>query len=93
MPAIDPYETDPDVATKEIPFRNKSDLEIYAKRWTSKDANWKPSALVVFCHGIADYCHRNNHVFNALVKDRNAAVYALDLRGHGKSEEIGRAHV
>jgi acylglycerol lipase len=53
--------------------------------WQSWKASGEPRALVVIVHGASEHSDRYVHVADALVAD-GYAVYALDHRGHGRSE-------
>jgi acylglycerol lipase len=56
--------------------------QIYRQRWTPEQA---PSAVVVIAHGAGEHSGRYDHVAERLVREGHA-VYALDHRGHGRSE-------
>jgi acylglycerol lipase len=68
-------------ATEET-FDSKDGLKIYLRSWTPDGI---PRAVVVICHGVNS--HRGQYLWPAgeLVK-KGHAVFALDLRGRGKSE-------
>lgn len=68
-------------ATEET-FDGKGDLKIYLRSWKPDGA---PRAVVVICHGVNS--HGGQYLWPAgeLVK-KGHAVFALDLRGRGKSE-------
>lgn len=55
---------------------------IFTQRWLPDKS---PRGVVILAHGIAEHSGRYEHVARTLV-DHNYAVYALDHRGHGKSE-------
>ncbi|WP_162909552.1 alpha/beta hydrolase [Aggregatilinea lenta] len=55
---------------------------IFTQHWLPDRA---PRAVVMLAHGIAEHSGRYEHVARHLVEGRYA-VYALDHRGHGKSE-------
>lgn len=57
-------------------------LVLQARAWHGESA---PSLVVVISHGLAEHCGRYEHVAARLV-DEGCAVYALDHRGHGRSE-------
>ena len=44
-----------------------------------------PKRVVFICHGLGEHCRRYDHVIEALT-NAGAAVYACDLRGHGRSD-------
>jgi acylglycerol lipase len=52
------------------------------RTWTPDDA---PPAVVVLAHGAGEHSGRYEHVAERLV-DAGYAVYALDHRGHGRSD-------
>lgn len=55
---------------------------IFWQTWSPGD---EPRAVVVLVHGASEHSDRYRHVANALVQD-NYVVYALDHRGHGRSD-------
>lgn len=63
-------------------FTSKKNNKILYRAWTSAE---KPSATVVFCHGIGEHSGRYEHVGSAFAKE-GIAFYALDHQGHGRSE-------
>jgi acylglycerol lipase len=68
-------------ATEET-FESKGGLKIYLRSWTPEGT---PRAVVVICHGVNS--HGGQYLWPAgeLVK-KGHAVFALDLRGRGKSD-------
>jgi alpha-beta hydrolase superfamily lysophospholipase len=63
-------------------FESKGGLKIFLRSWAPEGA---PRAVVVICHGVNS--HGGQYLWPAgeLVK-KGHAVFALDLRGRGKSE-------
>jgi alpha-beta hydrolase superfamily lysophospholipase len=57
-------------------------LRIYWQAWFPDAA---PRAVVVIAHGLGEHSGRYQHVGEHLARD-GYAVYALDHRGHGRSE-------
>jgi acylglycerol lipase len=57
-------------------------LKIYWQVWTP---DLEPRAVVVIAHGLGEHSGRYLHVANRLVAE-GYVVYALDHRGHGRSE-------
>ncbi len=55
--------------------------QLLARHWATADA---PKAVVVIMHGLKDYSARYAELANELVA-HGYAVYAFDLRGHGRS--------
>jgi acylglycerol lipase len=55
---------------------------IYWQSWTPES---EPKALIMIVHGAGEHSGRYGHVAEALVED-GYAVYALDHRGHGRSD-------
>ena len=53
--------------------------------WQSWSSDGEPRALVVIVHGAGEHSDRYVHVADRLCAD-GYAVYALDHRGHGRSE-------
>lgn len=68
-------------ATEET-FDSKGGLRIFLRSWTPESA---PRAVVIICHGVNS--HGGQYLWPAgeLVK-KGHAVFALDLRGRGKSD-------
>ena len=69
-------------AVKEEVFDGMGGLKIFFRSWRP-DA--KPRAVVVICHGVNSHGGQYLWAAEQLVK-AGFAVYALDLRGRGKSE-------
>lgn len=57
-------------------------LQLFERAWLPDGA---PKAAVAIVHGYAEHSGRYEHVAERLVAS-GFAVYALDLRGHGRSE-------
>jgi alpha-beta hydrolase superfamily lysophospholipase len=67
---------------REEDFQSRGDVRIHLRSWTPEG---EPRAVVVICHGVNS--HGGRHVWTAeQFADRGYAVFALDLRGRGKSE-------
>ena len=62
-------------------------LRLFTQRWTPEPA----TAGVLLVHGYGEHSGRYDHVAEALGRE-GVAVYAFDLRGHGRSEG-SRAYV
>ncbi|MFQ5341526.1 MAG: alpha/beta hydrolase [Anaerolineae bacterium] len=63
-------------------FTGLKNLEIFYQRWRPAA---QPRAVLVIVHGLAEHSGRYQHVAEYFV-ERGYAVYALDHRGHGRSE-------
>jgi len=66
-------------------------LELYWRSWVPPT----PRGIVVIVHGLAEHGGRYQEAADSLAT-RGFAVYAGDLRGHGRSQDIpgaGRVHV
>jgi acylglycerol lipase len=69
----------------ETSFLKTSDgLTLFTQAWLPDSS---PRAIVLVVHGYGEHSSRYDHIANALVQ-ANYAVYALDHRGHGKSEGL-----
>ncbi len=68
--------------TAEGLFAGTSGRQIFWQTW-SPDS--EPRAVVIIVHGASEHSGRYRHVAQALVAD-DYAVYALDHRGHGRSD-------
>lgn len=74
--------------TVEFTFPSKADgLMIAVTRWGDSDT---AKAAVLIAHGMAEHMARYERFAGALT-DAGYLVYALDLRGHGKSIPVGEA--
>ena len=63
-------------------LRGIGDRQIFWQAWTDRTP---PRALIVIVHGASEHSDRYAHVARRLV-DEGCDVYALDHRGHGRSE-------
>ena len=54
----------------------------YVHTWTAED----PRCVVLIAHGYAEHAGRYEHVAERLVAELDAAVYAPDHRGHGRTD-------
>lgn len=63
-------------------FEGSGGLQLFARTWRPAE---QPRGVVVIAHGFKSHSGLYGWVADKLVQ-RNLAVYALDLRGHGKSE-------
>lgn len=70
------------IGYQEARFETFDRLSLYAQWWYPEDS---PKAIVVIIHGSFEHSSRYQHVALYLVS-HGYAVYAFDLRGHGKSE-------
>lgn len=79
---------------RELPMTGVGGIRLHTRSWLP-DAD--PVAVVVIAHGLGEHCGRYEALAARLVERRHA-VYAMDHRGHGRSDgahaNIGRfAHV
>lgn len=65
-------------------FQGRQNLKIYRQAWLPENKK-PPKAVVVLVHGLGEHSGRYAHVAAMLVA-AGCAVYALDHRGHGRSE-------
>jgi len=63
-------------------FEGVGDVRIVYDVWEPDDED--PRGVVVLCHGYAEHARRYDHVAQRF-GESGLAVYALDLRGHGRS--------
>jgi alpha-beta hydrolase superfamily lysophospholipase len=70
------------------PFRTTDGLTLHTESWPARGT---PRGVVVLVHGYGEHLGRYRHVAEYL-SARDYAVYALDHRGHGRSDGL-RAHV
>lgn len=66
-------------------------LQLFYQGWLPEGAPKAPKATVFLCHGYAEHGGRYAHLGEYLAA-RGFALWAMDLRGHGRSEGV-RAHV
>ncbi len=66
---------------QEHSYLSKDGLKIYAQSWSVE----QPKAVVCIAHGMGEHSGRYLNVVNFLNKNQYT-VFALDHRGHGKSE-------
>lgn len=67
---------------REGSFTGLKDFNIYFQCWLP---DGEPLAVLLIAHGFAEHSGRYQNVVNHFVP-RNYAVYALDHRGHGRSD-------
>jgi alpha-beta hydrolase superfamily lysophospholipase len=72
----------------EANFKGYQDFNIYYQCWLPESY---PEAILLIAHGFAEHSGRYGNVVNYFVP-RGYAVYAMDHRGHGKSQGE-RVHV
>ena len=66
----------------ESSFRGLKDFKIYYQKWLPEG---DPKAVLLIAHGFAEHSGRYGNVVNHFVP-KGYAVYALDHRGHGRSD-------
>jgi acylglycerol lipase len=67
---------------KQGKFTGYKGLKLYYQCWLPEK---KPKAVILIVHGIAEHSGRYKNVVNHFVP-KGYAIYAVDHRGHGKSE-------
>ena len=72
---------------REGEFTGERGARIYFQSWRPE----APKAIIALVHGLGEHSGRYKNVVDAVVP-RGYAVYALDLRGHGRSAGF-RGHV
>ncbi|TGK15238.1 alpha/beta hydrolase [Leptospira fluminis] len=60
---------------------SRDNTKLYCQAWTKPDAN----RVMVINHGFGEHSGRYNNLLNYF-KDSDINFYALDMRGHGKSD-------
>lgn len=71
-----------DVDRADVTFPSRDGLQHYAQRWRPRTG--EPRGVVVIHHGLADHSDRYAGFAERLVH-AGYAVWALDMRGHGRS--------
>lgn len=69
---------------KEGKFEGKKKLALYYQCWLPEG---RPKAILLIAHGMAEHSGRYKNLADYFVS-RGYAVYALDHRGHGKSDGV-----
>jgi alpha-beta hydrolase superfamily lysophospholipase len=69
------------IVREDVALRAGDGLELYAQRWRGEAP---PLGVLVIVHGLKDHSDRYSAMAEAVVR-AGYAVYALDLRGHGRS--------
>src|SRR5688572_1860940 len=70
------------IQTEQGDFKGAEGLSIF---WQSWRGTAEPRAVVVLIHGAAEHCNRYGYVVEKLAP-AGFPVFALDLRGHGRSQ-------
>lgn len=68
--------------TNELELRTKDGLSLSGKSWLPEG---EPQKIICLVHGHGEHIGRYEH-FAAHFVEKGIAVFAVDLRGHGKSE-------
>jgi acylglycerol lipase len=71
-----------DIDREELTFAGTGDLQLYAQRWRPRTGEVR--GVLVIHHGLADHSARYAGFAEKLVR-AGYAVWALDMRGHGRS--------
>ena len=67
----------------ELAFTDNDGVEVFYRRWAPNDS---VRAVVLVVHGASEHSGRYAR-FAELLRDEGYAVYALDLRGHGRTAD------
>jgi alpha-beta hydrolase superfamily lysophospholipase len=78
-----------DVSHDESTFEGTGGLQLFSQSWRA--AGEEPRAVLIVVHGLRDHGSRYGELAEHLVS-QGFAVYAFDLRGHGRSEGV-RVHI
>jgi alpha-beta hydrolase superfamily lysophospholipase len=70
------------VKTSTFSLESRDGLSLFGRSWQPNDA---PLAALAIVHGLGEHSERYNHVGGYFAK-RGYAVFAADLRGHGRSQ-------
>src|SRR5262249_5894870 len=74
-----------DLDRAEVTFAGSGGVTLYAQRWRPRAG--EPRGVVVIHHGLADHSDRYTGFAERLVH-AGYAVWALDMRGHGRSAGV-----
>jgi alpha-beta hydrolase superfamily lysophospholipase len=67
---------------RELPMTGVGGVRLYTRSWLP---DGDPVAVIAISHGLGEHCGRYEALAARLV-DRGHAVYAMDHRGHGRSD-------
>ena len=70
------------VKTSTTTLKSSDGLSLFSRSWLPDSS---PLATLAIVHGLGEHSERYNHVGDYFAK-RGYAVFAIDLRGHGRSE-------
>ena len=70
-----------DIERKEITFEGADGVRLFSQYWKPRN----PKAVLIIVHGLKDHGSRYESIAEQL-GGHGYAVFAMDLRGHGKSE-------
>jgi acylglycerol lipase len=74
-----------EVAHEESSFEGEGGLKLFSQSW--RPVGEEPRAVLIVMHGLRDHSSRYGELAEHLV-GQGFAVYAFDLRGHGRSEGV-----
>ena len=63
-------------------FKGKGGLELFCQSWQPEN---ETKASLVLVHGVGEHSNRYHNLIEHLIKN-SIAIYAYDLRGHGRSQ-------
>lgn len=78
-----------EVSHEEATFEGTGGLQLFSQSWRPEGE--EPRAVLIVVHGLRDHSSRYGELAEHLV-GQGFAVYAFDLRGHGRSEGV-RVHI
>jgi alpha-beta hydrolase superfamily lysophospholipase len=78
-----------DLSHEESTFEGIGGLKLFSQSW--RPVGEEPRAVLIVVHGLRDHSSRYGELAEHLV-GQGFAVYAFDLRGHGRSEGV-RVHI
>lgn len=70
-----------DIEHKEVTFEGSGGVRLFSQHWKPRN----PKAVLIIVHGLKDHSSRYSSLAEELT-GHGYAIYASDLRGHGKSE-------
>ncbi len=70
------------VKTSTTTLKSSDGLSLFSRSWLPNNA---PVAALAIVHGLGEHSERYNHV-GGYFAERGYAVFAVDLRGHGRSQ-------
>lgn len=70
------------IKTSSTTLNSSNNLALHCRQWQSEQS---PTATIAIVHGLGEHSGRYDHLASYFA-NKNYAIFAIDLRGHGQSE-------